>query len=173
MKLVFGWSAVLLAISAASAVASENEAYDDPAVAICEYDLHEGRTPPETYSRESSEIEGKTVTIRYSIQVLNMKPKQDQFTCDFILNESGYLIWGPLTEEAGYCLEHIPALREELKGYKPGSSRYADIHIQIDRCVSVLEPIRDREMKRARYMVRLLNAGVYPIDPKETKLGAR
>lgn len=149
------------------------EGYDDPAVAICEFDYFNGKSPPEGYMRTNAEVAGDAASVSYEMATLNIRPRPGEFSCTYRLTDRGFLLHGPMSPEAAACLENLPRLQEEIKKHKVGSTIRFNLQGEINQCQRDVRPIQDKEAHRATYMARLVAAGVYPIIPADTSLSSR
>lgn len=165
--------AIGLACGVSPAAAQE---YDDPAVAVCEWELKNTKIPPEAeYRRESASIDGSTVIITYSTSVLKTRPIEADYACEFEEGEGGFIFaYSPppdISKEcAGPLARHDHTLFLQSTGTPVDPELYRETKAEADECIS-----RAKEAMRgiAAYLdayTTLSSMGIYPIDPEMTEL---
>jgi hypothetical protein len=87
---------LLFAVILSLASASPALAYDDPAVAVCEWFVKDHSLDSDAnYIRNSAAVEGSTVVLKFSTAPRNTKPKVQDYTCIFQRDEQGQFILKP------------------------------------------------------------------------------
>ena len=143
-------------------------AYDDPAVAVCQYTKFRGEDPAATgYQRSSVAIHGAGVSITFGRSVLGTKPKMEIVTCNFTFADDYFYILNTRRIEANRC--------DTLEKAASSDGSTADERIEWEMnqasCFALYSdsyPSEDRWSKEV--LAPLTELGVYPIPAAETGL---
>jgi hypothetical protein len=141
-------------------------AYDDTAVAVCEYSRFQGQMPS-WYERVDEEIKGVTVRLRYERSPLNTKPKTEEFECSFELRDGKFEVAATYPAEVLQCED----ISRKLASEGLDVDQRVALQSQADACGKIYEQVTLRSMKwRETIGEPLSEMGVYPIDPADTAL---
>lgn len=132
-------ASIMLAVTAALLPSSNAQEYDDPAIAACEFILLQGKEAPTGYERTSAEIAGLNVTIRYTVQVLNVQPRSKEHTCEYELRPDGSFAPKLPTQPAA-----VTACNVKIDGFKLeefetlSSTERAKVKAEVEACQATL-----------------------------------
>ncbi|PBB64239.1 hypothetical protein CK228_34095 [Mesorhizobium sp. WSM4312] len=167
-----GMKAVLtLATFVASCTAAL--AYDDPAVAVCEYSWARGADlSAGGYTRTDAKMAGDTVTLTYDYSVLNTSPKPFVQTCRFEADiDGGLLLATDRSPELQACYDLAEQKNPIIEKYGPNSKEVRDLSGQLTECRPLLQAESDKQNDiLTNVAFPLLSMGLYPINPKDTAL---
>lgn len=166
---------IATAMLGASCSTASTKAFDDPAVAACEFTLIKGRyIPAPAYERINAMISGTTVTIRYRTSVLNTAPRERELVCHFALDTAGrFGLVAPVDAAAQACGENLPALIERAKKAVRNSSEYHAVKSEMERCLPIMKADAANQANYLREVaLPLTQSGIYPVAPEDTALRA-
>ncbi|RRI02297.1 hypothetical protein EH240_12580 [Mesorhizobium tamadayense] len=152
---------------------TEAEAYDDPAVAVCEFAWAQGADLAQAgIKRVATDISGDTVRLTYEQSVLNTKPKTIDQTCQFEADMRGDL---KLKFESAprvlECNEIVEKAKAAILQFGAQSTEARAFMQPVTDCQPVLKSALEIEQDRLRNVsFPLLMMGIYPINPKDTEL---
>lgn len=146
------------------------QTYDDPAVAICEFQIKRDLKPEWIYERRSASVEEATATISFGVSILNTRPYEKTVTCPFRLEGKRFFLAKPELRSEREC---DAALKVRLERQQKRGWLHADDSVEYDDCMS--------KVRAANFIASanpLLDdaaasqTGIYPIDPDRTELKA-
>ena len=149
-----------------------DRAYDDPAVAVCEFTRLRGRTPaPSDYTRQSAVVDGLVATITYTTSPLNTRPKEHEYSCRFKASEDGrFVLDREFTKRTVECTETMKKMSEELSEETP-QERRDEMRKTVEECKKIIADERDAAFRTLiDEDLALTFIGVYPIEPDQTEL---
>lgn len=159
-----------LFMSAATGTAS---AFDDPAVAVCEYSWTRGADLAQAGIRRVSEdISGDTVTLTYEQSVLNTKPQVTEQICHFQADMRGELTlkFEPYAGSVD-CLDVTSRAKAAILQFGSQSTEAQAFAKPLNDCLPVLQAANDLEADRlSNVSLPLLMMGIYPIKPESSEL---
>lgn len=137
----------------------------------CEYRIQqETILPGQTYARVSSEIAGLRVTVNYTVQVLNIRPTESQFTCDFELVDGEFKLDRGV-ETPPTCEDIIAEGNALLAQQVPvNDPRRQNVIGRLQTCLEGLQAFMRVEGRFLTYELPLVMLGIYPIAPELTEL---
>jgi len=146
-------------------LSSQALAYDDPAVAVCEYSRFQG-ADIETAGRKRTKVHLNTgeVRIAYDFAPLNTEPVTEELVCKFKVDVSGEIVFDrEIPAAAETCI--FLADRVQKSGQQPGDLE------KLQQCMVILQESADLENKFLKQVtLPLIMMGLYPIKPDRTKL---
>jgi hypothetical protein len=141
-------------------------AYDDTAVAVCEYSRFQGQMPS-WYERVDEEIKGVTVRLRYERSPLNTKPKTEEYECNFKLRDGKFEMAVTYPGEILQCEE----ISRKLSNEGLDVDQRVALQTQADACTKMYEQFAFSTRKwKETIGTPLVEMGIYPIDPADTAL---
>jgi hypothetical protein len=149
--------------------ASSAWAYDDPAVAVCQFSRFHGHDLTSLgYTRTTAEISLETVILTFEKSVLNTKPKPERTECQFAFRDGKFHIvnlW-QLKADACNALERRATLDEQgLIGDRDAWEKASGDCLQLYDKPPITAEGWEEEVVRP-----LTEMGIYPIDPKDTEM---
>lgn len=148
-------------------------AYDDPAVAVCEYSWARGADVSHGgYARTDAKIAGDTVTLTYDHSVLNTAPKTFVQTCRFEADIDGDLLLATdRSPELQACDDLADQKKPTIEKYGPNSQEVRNLSGQLAECLPLLQAESDKQNEiLMNVSFPLLSMGLYPIKPQDTAL---
>ena len=147
-------------------------AYDDPAVAVCQFVAFAGRDPAKDgFERVAAKIDRSEVILTFGKSVLNTKPKLTDVTCRFESGTGGIRLVGPhFPDDVQSCIAILDEAPTKLYDMGTANKLYPAYKAKVEACeeragtaLVELSAFRDAE--------RLLSGlGIYPIDPADTEI---
>jgi hypothetical protein len=147
-------------------------AYDDPAVAVCQFAAFGGRDPAKDgFERVDAKIDGPDVFLAFAKSVLNTKPKLTEMSCRFESGAGGIRLVGPsFPEEIRECVAVLDEAPTKLYSLGTANKLYPAYKAKVEACLETAGGAQ-AELSAFRDVERLLTAlGIYPIDPADTEL---
>jgi hypothetical protein len=147
-------------------------AYDDPAVAVCQFVAFGGRDPAKDgFERVAAKIDGSDVILTFGKSVLNTKPKLTEMTCRFEAGAGGIRLAGPsFPDEVKACIQVLDEAPTKLYDMGTANKLYPAYKAKVDACQQTagrayVELTGFRDVERL-----LVGLGIYPIDPADTEM---
>ena len=136
-------------------------AWDDPAVASCEWlALREDVYPAQEYRRVDALIEGNRVSLTFTVEALNTKPELQTKICEFELNGTTVLFARPKSNVN--CDAELAAVR--------AGGQSAILRKRLEACKNEMEQHLSVLLGQLKTELPLTLTGVYPIAREKTKL---
>jgi hypothetical protein len=144
-------------------------AYDDPAVAVCEYAKFRGEDPIKTgFTRTGAYIDGHKVTLDYERSVLNIKPKRSRWECEFKIEDGMFHLEIKTSKLDERCRGHKIALSQVGLDFDERVKRHG---VYDAVCASQAQiAIQNPAVWRNEIEGPLTRLDVYPILPADTEL---
>ena len=152
-------------------------AYDDPAVAVCEYTRFHGLSPTKLgYSRTKAEVDGSLVNLIYEKSVLNTAPRKTPLTCAFRKTGDGRFVLkrssdvNPEDEQVKRCRDIVTEGQKQIDQGKLDISDTAIVRTRMSMCDRTLgiDPNADAMLNQIDQDLEYL--GIYPISQSDTLL---
>ena len=147
-------------------------AYDDPAVAVCQFAAFGGRDPAKDgFDRVAAEIDGSNVILTFGKSVLNTKPKLTEMSCRFEFGAGGIRLVGPhFPDEVRACIAILDEAPTKLYNMGTANKLYPAYKAKVETCeeqagTALIELSAFRDIERL-----LTGLGIYPIDPSDTEM---
>jgi hypothetical protein len=147
-------------------------AYDDPAVAVCQFVAFGGRDPAKDgFERVAAEIDGSDVILTFGKSVLNTKPKLTEMSCQFESGAGGIRLAGPsFSDEVQSCIAVLDEAPTKLYDMGTANKLYPAYKAKVEACEQIAGAAFV-ELNAFRDIERLLTGlGIYPIDPVDTEM---
>lgn len=138
-------------------------AFDDPAVAVCEWVVknYDGTPGIESYKRISASVDHREVHLEFETSALNTAPVRATRDCAFRLQNDGFVFDDPPPSPAN-CDAELAAYK---KSWAPQVSE------ALEDCRQRLEAELDRLSRILAFRdFPLIQTGIYPIPAERTKL---
>ena len=156
--------AVVVAINSPRAA----KAFDDPAVAACEWmTQHYDVLPAQEYRRVSASLSGNTVKLTYQVAALNTAPEAHTKICRFERQGKSILFERP-KPPAG-----CDKVREDATAavaFPRTDPRRGAIAVALQDCMDKLQAALNQSLAQISNEFPLMETGIYPIDPAKTAL---
>lgn len=143
-------------------------AYDDPAVAVCQFTKFHGQDPSATgYRRTSAKIDGQKVFIELERSTLNTAPRREMLECWFRERDGYFHIVDPIEEKKRYC-----TFIENAAGYSGASEDAQRLwEQQQSACFALYSEPEVPYYEFERLTIEpLLGTGIYPISIVDTQM---
>lgn len=164
-------------------------AYDDPAIAVCEYHLKNWALPksgvmPKTidYKRTDAKISGDAVTIFYTTAALGTAPRPDSHNCKFELVKNKFRLSNDKHQQAPQCKKFtddakMKAMLVKFTDMPEPSKRLKAIEAfqaEMKTCQKILNRNLAKFIKYGTTIsLPLAQLRIYPIKPDETDLAIK
>ena len=111
-------------------------AYDDAAVAVCQFVAFGGRDPSKDgFERIGAKIDGSDVLLTFGKSVLNTKPKPTEMSCRFEPGAGGIRLAGPsLSGEVKSCIAVLDEAPTKLYDMGTANKLYPAYKAKVDDC---------------------------------------
>ncbi len=156
--------------------------YDDPAIAVCEFDLkNRAELSLIGYKRLDAKIDGNIVVISYSTSALITQPVDHTYSCKFVFTDTKFKLVEDkikeMSDRCQYLVEHGDEERQAIEKSKlahyPKIKQMARLGNQFKKChAQSISNIVARTEYAAKITIPLAVMEIYPISQDKTKLAA-